>query len=204
MTRHQLAQNGAVMVRVFRDANADGRFDADQDELLEKVRILVDGQLERSLASQSSGAVLLEARSVGRAIVLGVDPTSLGDPFLIAEGASTRVQVRPGGLRWLDVPVVMGGEVGGIVRVLDVGASLPVAGVELELIGADGATYRRVRTQRDGYYLIEQVAPGTYRLAPSTGQLVDGFAFTTTSRPVVVGPDGSILEGVDFTLRRVR
>jgi hypothetical protein len=204
VTRHQLAQDGAVIARVFQDANADGRFDAGQDQLLDKVRILVDGRAERGLASTEDGTVLLEGRTSGRAIVLGVDPTSLGDPFLIAEDAAIRVQVRPGGVRWLNVPVVMGGEVAGTVRVLDGVRSLAVAGVELELRDADGVVQRRVRTQSNGYYLIEQIAPGSYQLAPSARQQVDGVAVTAVSRKVVVGATGSVLDGVDFALRVAR
>ena len=203
VTRHQLAQNGAVMARVFHDANADGRFDPGQDELLDDVRIVVDGRLERGLAPTEGGSMLLEGGTSGRAIVLGVDPTSLRDPFLIAEHADTRVQVRPGGLRWLDMPVVMGGEVAGTVCLLDGGRSLPVAGVELELTRADGVVHR-VRTQSNGFYLIEQIVPGSYRLAPSAGQRVDGFAITAAPRIVVIGPEGSVLEGVDLAVRPVR
>jgi hypothetical protein len=204
VTRHPLAQDGAVMARVFEDANANGRFDPGEDKLLDRVRILVDGRPERGLASSEDGTVLLEGRTAGRAIVLGVDPMSLGDPFLIAQDAGVRIQVRPGGIRWLNVPVVMGGEVAGTVRVLDGVSSLPVAGVELELVDAEGVIRRRVRTQSNGYYLIEQIAPGRYQLVPSAGQRVDGVAVSALSRRVVVGVDGSVLEGIDFVLRVAR
>jgi hypothetical protein len=107
---------------------------------------------------------------------------------------------RPGRTITVDFPILVNGEVNGTVYLQRGKKATELAGVTLELVGADGQVAMRTRTAYDGFYTLSLVPPGTYRLQVPGAQFTKQPLAHAYTQDVVIGPNGTLLEGLDFTL----
>jgi len=121
---------------------------------------------------------------------------SLEDPSWVVSGPASRVTPRAGSVARVDVPVVVTGEISGVVTMLRAGELEAVPGLELELVARTGKVVRRAITGFDGFFDITGVPPGDYRLQVAAA--VPGWY--PVYRPIHIAPLGTLQDRADLTL----
>jgi hypothetical protein len=190
MSGEQLAENGQLVGRVFVDEDNDGTFD-DGEPLVPDARLLAGGQ-RRSAPTGKDGRTLLTSLGGYRPIDIEVDPSSLGDPFLVPQPEGISVVPRPGSTIAHDFAVVSTGEVDGTVFRIIGEKAQPVSGAIVQLLGDKDKVIRTERSAYDGFYLFQFVPPGRYRIQVDQTQLRELNLFVADTPHVEITGDGSI------------
>ena len=161
------ATQGRIAARVFEDVDGDGRFGSG-DRLVPDVRVTANNQ--PGVAAGRGISVLrgLEGYEDAR---LAIDPGSLDNPDLSPRDATLLLRPRPGYGQLVDLPLVVTGEVDGLVMLTRDGRRAAIGGIEVELVDSDGTVRGSARSGYDGFYLFEKVRPGEYQLRISPDQL---------------------------------
>ena len=157
VTSDRLATQGQAVARVFRDTNGDGRFQ--EGEPQEKDVQLSAGRVPVSRLTGADGQVLIDGLEPFQPVLIGVDASSLPDPYVQPATPGVVVTPRPGVSIAIDLPLSAAGEVDGTL-LRDGGT--PLEGVDLELIDAEGRVARKTRSDFDGFFLFEAVPYGRY------------------------------------------
>jgi Carboxypeptidase regulatory-like domain len=159
ITSSHLASQGQILARVYRDANGDGKRQA--DEPLEKDVQLAAGRAPVRDLTDKDGQVIIGDIQPYVPVLIGIDASSLPDPLIQPATPGIVVTPRPGITAIVDLPLVGAGEVDGtLVR----SGGNGVEGVDLELVSVQGAVIARTRSDFDGYFLFESVPYGTYKI----------------------------------------
>lgn len=159
LSEQRLARQGQAAVRVFRDENGDGLFQGGEP-LLEGVSISA-GHRATDAETDASGRALVDGLRPYLPVLIGVDASSLDDPFLIPSDEGIVIVPRPGIPAELVLAVGVSGEVEGTVLSP---AGVELAGVTLELVDERGAVIAETLSEFDGFFLFEKVPYGRYRL----------------------------------------
>ena len=159
VTSDRLATQGQAVARVFRDTNGDGRFQ--EGEPQEKDVQLSAGRVPVSRLTGADGQVLIDALEPFQPVLIGVDASSLPDPYVQPATSGVVVTPRPGVSIAIDLPLSAAGEIDGTL-LRDGGT--PLEGVDLELIDVEGRVIRKTRSEFDGFFLFEGVPYGRYSL----------------------------------------
>ncbi|RDC61139.1 hypothetical protein HME9302_02358 [Alteripontixanthobacter maritimus] len=154
-----LARSGQAAVTVFRDIDGDGVRDADE-ETLEDVYV-VAGTAQGRRPTDADGSTIVDGLKPFRPVLIGIDESSLSDPFLAPNGKGIVITPRPGVATRIDLPVTPTGEVEGTL-LSTTGTARP--GVTLELIDSRGQIIGRTVTEFDGFFLFDRIPYGRYRL----------------------------------------
>ncbi|WP_430427281.1 MSCRAMM family protein [Parasphingorhabdus sp.] len=168
-TSNKLASGGQALAVVYRDRNRDGQRQADE-ELVENVE-LTAGHSAASTPTDASGQAIIDNLQPFRPIMIGIDTSSLADPFMQPALPGVVITPRPGVSVTVELPLVSAGEVEGTL-IRDGGA--PLSGVDLELLDAQGRSVRQTQSEFDGFFLFEGVPYGTYgvRIAKLSAQAI--------------------------------
>jgi hypothetical protein len=158
-SRERLASQGQAMAEVFRDDNADG-LRQPGEELVEGV-ILTAGNASADAPTGPTGRAMIDALPAHRAILIGIDESSLDDPLVRAALPGVVIVPRPGVVTTVQLPLVAAGEVEGT---LIAAQGTSAEGVDLEMVDARGVVRARARSDFDGFFLFESVPYGSYRL----------------------------------------
>lgn len=188
MSRRPLAQQGSIHATVYRDLNDNGV--RDPSEPLEPGALITTGPVQSLRPTDARGAVTVAGLTAYNPIAVGVDRTSLADPMLTPKKALQVVVPRPGVPAEVEIGLVGGGDVEGVV-VKDGG--LGFEGLDLELVDAAGKLVGTARSDFDGFFLFERVAYGRYtiRVAAESASAARvpvalGVAFSVdASKPVI-------------------
>jgi hypothetical protein len=156
---NKLARSGQAAVRVFRDNDGDGHF-TDGDETLPDV-YLTAGIRRTDAITGKNGVAMVDELKPFAPVLVGVDESTLNDPYLAPRTRGVVVTPRPGVFADVDFPISPAGEVEGELLSPE-GASL--AGVSLELIDEAGGVAATAFSEFDGFFLFERVPYGRYRL----------------------------------------
>ncbi len=159
VTSDRLATQGQAVARVFRDLNGDGRWQPSEPQ--EKDVQLSAGRVPVSRLTGADGVVLIDALEPFQPVLIGVDASSLPDPYVQPASSGIVVTPRPGVSIVIDLPLSSAGEVDGTLM-RDGGTALE--GVDLELIDVEGRVARKTRSDFDGFFLFEGVPYGRYTL----------------------------------------
>ncbi|MFN2099333.1 collagen binding domain-containing protein [Altererythrobacter sp. MF3-039] len=155
----KLARNGQAAVTVFRDDNGDGRR-SPGEELLSDVRVEA-GLRRHDAVTDEKGQTIVDELRPFIPIVVGIDESSLDDPFLAPGTKGIVVVPRPGVSTMLELPISPSGEVEGVLLNT---SGIEIGGVELELIDRAGKVVARTASDFDGFFLFQRVPYGEYRL----------------------------------------
>ncbi|MXO63056.1 carboxypeptidase-like regulatory domain-containing protein [Qipengyuania oceanensis] len=155
----KLARSGQAAVTVFRDDNGDGVRSAGE-ELLPEVQIEAGMRGAGTLTDDKGQAIVDDLRPF-IPVLVGIDESTLEDPFLAPAIKGVVVVPRPGIAARIELPVAPSGEVEGVLLNL---AGLEIGGVELELIDRAGRTVGTAYSEFDGFFLFQRVPYGEYRL----------------------------------------
>ena len=167
LTHRKLATNGAVKARVFRDDNDNGV--RDKGEPLEQGAIVTAGMQISDSATDSTGTTRVEGLQIFRPVAIGIDTSTLANPSLVPRKANQVVTPRPGITTIIDIALVGGGDVEGMLVKSGGGG---FEGLDVELVDSRGAVVATGRSDYDGYFLFEKIAYGHYtiRLARASAE----------------------------------
>jgi hypothetical protein len=94
MTADKLASNGQTLARVFRDLNNDGI--RQPGEPLEAGVEVTSGNVAAARPTNADGETMVNMMTPYRAVLVGIDTSSLTDPFVQPRGPGMVVTPRPG------------------------------------------------------------------------------------------------------------
>lgn len=176
VTSARQATGGQAVVRVYRDLNNDGI--RQPDEPLEPDVEITAGRALTDHPTDETGLAIAENLTPYRPVLIGIDTSSLSDPFVQPRGPGVVVTPRPGVAAEVEIALVSAGEVEGVL----VRNGTGLEGVDLELVDVEGRAVKTVRTDFDGFFLFEGVPYGEYsvrvaqlsaqalRISPSLGR----------------------------------
>lgn len=159
MTEAKLARNGQAAVTVFRDDNGNGIYD--QGEGLVRDAAIDTGLRTTERTTNEKGQIIVDDLQPFRAVLVGVDESSLADPFLAPAGKGIVLTPRPGVIAELQLAVSPTGEIEGTL----LGSSgVEKPGVLLLLVDERGEEVARTLSEFDGFFLFERVPYGRYHV----------------------------------------
>jgi len=192
------ADTGAASVRVFLDKNMNGVMDAGE-EPINNVGFTVNGG-GTPARTDAAGIAWLGRLPVKQNVDIAVDTMTLEDPQWSPQPKGVRLVPRPGNAAQLDFPVIMTSEIDGTVYFVEKDTRRGIGDVLIELVNSEGKVVAAAKSAYDGYYIIAAVPPGTYILRISPEQIKELKLTDTGTRPITVLPDGTFVNGMDFSL----
>lgn len=159
VTNTKLARSGQAAVTVFRDDNGNSRRDPGEDVIPD---VMVEAGLRGTEAiTGANGRAIVDELRPFRPVLVGIDETSLRDPFLAPSVKGVVVTPRPGVVAQIELAISPTGEVEGSL-LNPSGIEQP--GVRLELVNPQGAVVAETISEFDGFFLFQRVPYGEYRL----------------------------------------
>ena len=195
-----MGHRGAAAARVFLDRNGNGRMDG-RDEPLSGVRLTRDGHAT-GVVTDEHGLAWLPGLTPFHRVELGLDIGSLEDPYWLPATRGVGLLPRPGRVARIELPVLIGGEIDGVVILRGRGSEMAAADVRVELLDGEGEVRRTTTTAFDGFYLFDAVSPGSYRVRIAPSQVDRLGLISPPVKEVVIHGEGSVIAGVDFALER--
>ncbi|WDA41743.1 hypothetical protein [Erythrobacter sp. BLCC-B19] len=162
-----VARSGAVLAEMFVDDDGDGTRDPTEAGV-EGGRFIVGAALRRE-ETDASGAVLIGGIAPGPAVDVETQLSSLTDFTLRPARSGDRLELRPGEIRHLSMPLRPTGSIEVQVVLVAGDQRTPRSGVTVVLRDPQGREAARGRTDFDGFALFEGLAFGAYR-AEAAGQ----------------------------------
>jgi hypothetical protein len=180
-----LAQGGSVAARVFKDLNGNSVFDAG-DIAVQGARVVSSGS--GTGMSDADGNAFIPNVGENRRAAISLDTTTLDNIYLQPSKGKFEILPRAGRVHVTDIPLIETGEAEGVVRFVDRNGSRPVSAVGFNVIDSNGSIVARLRSEADGFFLIESIPIGTYRIELDPDQaarlnikLVTPISFTIQS-----------------------
>ncbi len=192
-----LAAGGALALRAYHDRNADNRFD-EGDLVLPEVEFGIGGKIAKT---DKNGIAMAGRLGDGTRANYRIDMETLPDIALYPKSLGVSFVPRAGRVHVSDFAVVALSEIEGTARFVSDQGQKPVSGVQLELVGAEGKVARSTRTEGDGFYLFEQVAPGAYTIRIEPGQAVRLGIAMEGEGTVTTSPEGEVVR-MDLAIQR--
>ncbi|MFZ1477941.1 MAG: carboxypeptidase-like regulatory domain-containing protein [Sphingorhabdus sp.] len=159
VSSEKLAAHGQAMAVVFQDSNGDGYRQA--DEPVEKEVEITAGLTGKGEPTDKAGRTIIGGLAPFVPVLIGIDASSLPDPFIQPANSGVVVTPRPGVPMTVELPLVAAGEVSGtLVR----SGGRVAGGIEIELLDRNGRVVKTTKSEYDGYFLFERVPYGQYRL----------------------------------------
>ena len=155
----KLAASGQALAIVYHDENADGI--RQPNEPLEKSVELTAGLSARGDPTDDNGRTIIDGLQPFEPVLIGIDASSLPDPFIQPATSGVVVTPRPGVPVTIELPLVAAGEISGNLQ--REGGKI-LSGVDLELLDKNGLVVKATRSEYDGFFLFEFVPYGKYRL----------------------------------------
>ncbi len=155
----KLASSGQAFAIVFQDENADGIRQA--SEPVQKAVELTAGLSARGDPTDALGRTVIDGLQPYEPVLIGIDASSLPDPFVQPSTSGVVVTPRPGVPVTIELPLVAAGEISGNLQ-REGGKML--SGVDIELLDKSGRVVRTTRSEYDGFFLFEFVPYGSYTL----------------------------------------
>jgi len=196
-----MAGSGAVSARAFLDANQNGVFDAGE-EPIENAGFVLNSGSRPATRTGPDGQAYLSRLTPHLYTDIELDASTLEDPLWVPAVPGMRILPRPGKTQVLDFPVVMTGEVDGVVYLQDGNRRRGIGAAEVELVDASGNVAARATSSSDGYYIVQAVRPGRYQARIAPEQLAKLGLLSDKETALEIKADGSFVNGLDFTVRR--
>ncbi len=156
---NKLATTGQAFATVFHDDNGDGIHQP--NERVEQDVELTAGNSGKSEPTNEAGQTVIDGLQPFQPILIGIDDSTLPDPFVQPATSGVVVTPRPGVAFEILLPLVSAGEISGTL--VKEGGGL-FTGVDLELLDKNGNVIKKTRSEFDGYFLFESVAYGEYKI----------------------------------------
>lgn len=202
MQSRKRSGSGSATALVYHDANNNKVFDQG-DEPLPDVRLRAR-QARMTARTNDQGIAQFTGLVAHEPVDVEVDHETLQDPFWKPSIPGVAVLPRAGSVQSLELPVVTTGEIDGRIAFAQPdGTREPLAGVRLELRDQQGRTVQTALSEYDGFYLFEQVFPGTYILQVHSDDPRVEQSAGQWSKEVTITNNGTIARGNDILLRAI-
>ena len=155
----KLAASGQAFALVYQDENADGR--RQPDEPVQGEVELTAGTTGRGKPTDAKGRTIIDGLQPFEPVLIGIDASSLPDPFVQPATSGVVVTPRPGVPVTIELPLVSAGEISGNLQ--REGGKI-LSGVDIELLDKAGRLVKTTRSEYDGFFLFEFVPYGSYKL----------------------------------------
>jgi hypothetical protein len=196
-----MAGSGAVSARAFLDANQNSVFDTGE-EAIENAGFVFNSGSRPAARTGADGQAYLSRLTPHQYTDIELDASTLEDPQWVPSVPGMRILPRPGKTQVLDFPVVMTGEVDGVVYLLDKEKKRGIGAADVELVDASGNVAARATSSSDGYYIVQAVRPGRYQARIAPAQLAKLGLLSDKEIALEIKADGTFVNGLDFTVRR--
>jgi hypothetical protein len=200
-------RSGNLLVDIFEDANNNGKRDAGE-------RFLPISSL--GISSDYGGA---SARQRGnntydiRSMIpygeyhISLNRLNLDDPLLVPAYSNFSVVARSGDFHLVEIPLIVGGTVRGLVLEKIAAIRVPVEGLVVQLEPTDSTARNRKMTTRTfstGEFEFTHIIPGNYRVLVSPDDLAKSGMTSSSAHLISVQqkPEGDILENINFEVLR--
>lgn len=193
---------GGLTVRPFLDLDDDGEKD-DDEPLLPNTSLSINGGIVTSSLSDSLIRVVDLQPFVP--YILTVSEIGFENLNWRPRYATWRVRTLPNVFETIDVPIIVTGEVEGVVERVTEGESEGMFGLRVLFTGAEGDTVATIITEQGGGFMYIGLPPGEYRAELDADQLqrlrlvCDRPSIPMTIRAT---PEGDLVEGLRFVVRR--
>ncbi|MBA4313305.1 MAG: hypothetical protein C0417_11825 [Chlorobiaceae bacterium] len=194
---------GGLKINPFFDTNSNGVLDDDEVETKE-------GKVLFSNVSRSSKVAAIPVTS-NRLMRLpsyeeydiSLDPQSLENPMWTPTTGVVRVSAEPDRIKEINIPLVIGGTIRGMIKVQ--GTQMPAEGIKVILRAKRNSNGKKYTTTSfsTGEYEFSTIPPGKYRLELEDVQLTQlGYKFQPLGFDVEVrtSEEGDLISEKDFTL----
>ncbi|WDE12074.1 sporulation protein [Thalassomonas haliotis] len=199
VTSRPLTHSGALIVRVFEDLNANGRFD-EGEPLVEGAKIK-GVQNRRQAETDEKGMAMLQNMPTNITTDIELREGSLDDPFLIPGFEGVSITPRRGFVDRLDFPVVTSSEVEGTVYIRNSkGEEQAAPYVTINLLDGEDKIVATTETEYDGYYLFTDLRPGNYRASIDPAYIERKKLHEADELAINLTAQGDVINGSDFTL----
>jgi len=160
VARPGLSSSGAVAVRAFDDLNGDDERDPDE-AMIGKVGFFTGSQ---HVLSNAAGDAVMTGIGDGTRTVVKIDGATLPDISMAASRPGVELIARPGRIPIVQFAIQRLSDIEGTAVYASGAKKRGVAGLVLYLIDAKGHRVARVRSESDGFMMMEQIRPGDYTL----------------------------------------
>jgi hypothetical protein len=184
-----LARGGSLVAIAFRDLNGDGRREPGEPPLQGVGFRGGAGEVQ----TNSSGMALITGLGDGRPAQVSMLTDSLPDPYMFPSRPGVEVVPRPGRTHRSLFPVVAVSEVEGHAFFEGGENRRAVSNVQLQLVNSKGDVISSVRTEYDGYFFIDRVPPGAYRIRIDPDQAGKLNIRLAADVPVTATPEGGLI-----------
>jgi hypothetical protein len=157
-----LSRSGTVAADLFIDDDDDGRHDPDEPAVAGG-RFVVDNSV-RGETTGKDGIALLRALPAGTAIDLETQLSSLADYTLRPARGGDRLQLRPGEVRQVALPLRRTGSIDAQVLLASGDQRVPRAGVIVTLHDASGGAIATATSDFEGHVLFEGLMLAQWRV----------------------------------------
>lgn len=183
----KLARTGLAAVTVFRDEDGDGRRSPGEAVLPE---VGVEAGMRRTDAvTGEDGTAIVEGLSPHLPVLVGIDESTLADPFLAPSSPGIVVTPRPGVAAKIELAITPSGEVEGVLLGLN---GTELGGVGLELVDRSGRVAASAVSEFDGFFLFQRVPYGEYRLRVAEDSAQALAVRQALGEPLIVNRDKDI------------
>jgi len=189
IARPGLSSSGAVAVRAFDDLNGDDQRDPDE-ALIGKVGFFTGSQ---HITSTAGGDAVLTGIGDGTRTVVKIDGATLPDIAMAASRPGVELVARPGRIPIVQFAIQRLSDIEGTAVYASGTHKRGVAGLMLYLINAKGHRVAHVRSESDGFVLMEQVRPGDYTLEIAPDQAKRLKIKLVSEHHIKVGHHGKLI-----------
>ena len=158
----RMSDRGALVARVFLDANNNGVYDVGEVPVPSaRVQAI---QSNRGANTNEDGFAFIVGLPKNVLTDVIVVEGSLLDPFWLPSYEGRSIVPRAGSIHYLDFPIVETSEIEGKVLVLfpDTPGATPLPQITVQLVDALGETVDSKVSAFDGFFLFTKVLPGDY------------------------------------------
>jgi len=160
VARPGLTGGGAIALRAFADANANGRFDPGEAPVAGVT--FLSGTEESH--SDANGRALVGSLGDGNRASIRVDADSMPDIALAPARPGIEIVPRPGRIHVSEFAIVTLSDIEGTAYFRAESGTRAVSRLQLRLLRTDGTVAARTRSESDGFFLFERLPGGDYHL----------------------------------------
>lgn len=195
-----LAVNGSASILVFFDKNQNGIRD-EGEEGLPNVGFRFNDSIKHK-KTDNSGIVLFTDLPSHKAMNLGIDIGTLEDPLMVPVKTGVKIIARPGHIDQINFPVILTGEIDGIVYLRKDKKNIPVGDIEMELLDESGKLLQKTKSAYDGFYVLSKIPAGNYLMRISPEYAKRNGLQETVPREITIQKGNPFISGVDFVIMK--
>jgi len=188
----------AIATRVFIDENMNQRFDKGEITI-KKARFALN-QIPIKTETDAHGEAFLKNLPAYIPFEISLIQESIENPWLVPTKRAFNAVGRPGKVLQIDFPLVPSVDIEGFVYRGQGDGKLAISGAQVRLLDKTGVMIADTKTEYDGFFLFEKIAPGTYFLDMDSEQLTKAKVKIPPPQKIEVGEGNQMVESLNIYL----